>query len=631
MEGKKDEYYGLLLKAIEDGRSRNYEASVKKLKKIISKTDNYDEAYLYLGRAYHELQNYEESIIAFRFFIGRAPKSSAGYFYLGRTYIASGKYQRAVSCFSESLRIKSDFPPAMAYMGYAMMRSGSLNKAVDYLRRAVENAPDDQRIYAMYVNSVFLYSLKEFRSDNLEAALNGFIFIDETGFSSITTKLYIGLILKELRRYEESVFYIESALEYSPDDNLIKDILAELYMRCSEMEKAFSLLSTYMNKEQIKSFIGKIDNTERDFAVAFWNKNDVQPALHFAIASLKKNRTSDMHLLAGECLKTLGRLDDAYNHFSRAYEFNKKAMEPLYGQAVILWLKQDYQGMLKLIKKILKLNPDDDFASYYRVLCCSRTDVPYSEWQEDLANFPEYDNDPWLLSAAGVGEFSSGNYSNAAKVLRKALKIDDAHKETWLLLIDAQKNIEAVNPLLTSLKGYLKIFTDDTEQRLFYAELLLKENKFSAAAEEFRFLMSSENADTGILLKFAFCCRKVGKFNDAAVVYRQILAMDPFNEKYLKMLLYCMRKDGKDKDTIPLLHQAVIAFKKPSVDLLLVYGTTLYRNGKPEEALNVFQKCLYNGHKDWRVFRNMGIIYREKGLSEWAEMYMKKADKLKKK
>ena len=620
----------LLQNAIDDGRARNYDAAVRKLKKLLEKTDEYDEALLYLGRAYHEMGNFNEAIISFRYYIGRAPKSSAGYFYLGRTYIAGGLFSRAASCFSESLRLKKDFAPSLAYMGYALMRTGALHKSVDYLKEAVKRAPEDKKIYTMYINSLFFMSLKEFRDENFNAALNGLLFIEKAGFISITTKLYIGIILKEMQNFREAVSYIEDALEFSPDDVLIKNILAELYMRNADMEKAFTLLKSYMNENQIKSFIDRIEDSERDLAVSFWNKKDYQPAFHFATASLKKKRTSEMHLLAGECLKELGRLDDAYNHYCRAHGFDKNSIEPLYGQAVILWLKDEYSGMLDCIAKIERINSEDDFAVYYRVLCSSRLGIPFSEWKDILKNISGYDNDPWLLSAAGYGEALEKNYSSSAKYLRKSLKIDNSRRETWLMLIDVLEKDNTETPLMTALKQYLKLFSEDTQKRELYSELLYKNERFAAAADEYRLLMSSENADFKYLFRYAYCCRKAGRYGEASITYRQILTMDPYNEKYLKMLLYCMRKDGKDSKTIPLLRQAVIAFTKPSVDLLLVYGTTLYRNGFDEEALSVFQNCIYNGYKDWRVFRNMGIIYRKKGLEEWSEMYFKKAEKLKK-
>jgi len=621
---------GLLHKAVEDGRHRNYAAAVKKLKKVLELSDDFNEAHLYMGRAYHELGSYKDAIVSFRFFISKEPKSSAGYFYLGRTYIAAAYFQRAVSCFSESLRIKSDFAPALAYIGYALMRTGALSHSVNYLQKAVEFAPEDSKIYSMYINSVFMFSLKEFRKEHYEEALDGLIFLEKAGYTSITTTLYIGIILKELKRYSEAADYMSAAAAMSPDDNLIKNILAELYVRISKLDEAFNLLVTYMEQDQIKDFIEGIDNSEMNLAIAFWEKDEFRAALHFAIASLKKSRTPEMHLLAGECLKASGRLDDAYNHFCRAWDFDRRTIEPLYGQAVVMWLKEDYKTMLDIIGKVEAMSPADEFAAYYRILCSSELKIPFEQWKSHISGIADAENDPWILSASGFGEASVENYEKAVKLFQKALKLNNKQKKTWTGLLSALQHIGVQKQLMGSLKKYLRIFSDDTERREQYCELLMGTENFAAAANQYRLLMSAEKTAAGLLNKYAYCCRKAARFGDAAVVYRQILSQDPYNENYLKMLLFCMRKDGRDKETIPLLRQAVLEFKNPSIDLLLVYGVSLYRNDMDEEALNVFQKCVYNGSKDWRVFRNMGIIYRNKGLTEWSEMYLKKAEKLKK-
>ncbi len=628
MSGKSNNTNNLLEQAIADGRNRNYASAVKKLEKLLSATDDLPEALLYLGRAHHELGNFEDSVIAFRLFITKFPKSGAGYFYLGRTYIAMQKFTRASNCFYESIKIKPDFAPALAYMGYSQMRSGYTSKSVDWLRRAVESEPDNSRIFTMYINAILMYSLKEFRNGNFQAASNGFLFIQNAGFDSITTNLYAGISLKEQGRYADACAQIESASQAAPDDNLIKNILAELYVYNSRIDDAVELLGGYMNEQQVIEFLEGIDDLETSLAVSYWNKQDYGSAMHFAVASLKKKKSARMHLLAGECLKNMDRLDDSFNHFERAEKFEKNTVEPLYGKATVLWLKKDFSGMMKLLDRIEKRNTGDRIAEYYRVLCSVELELPFSDWRESLKKMIGNEEDAWLYNALGRGELSEGKSKSAASAFRKAVKLAPDTKKFWSGLFDSFEDDEA--SLAAGLKKYLERFGNDNIKRREYAELLSRSSKYGHAADQYKILVSESAADRGLLKKYADCCRKAGRFSDAVLLYRQILSGDPYNEYYLKLLLYCMRKAGKDSETMPLLRNAVKAFKNPSIELMLVYGVTLYRNGKDEEALAVFQNCIYRGYKDWRIYRNMGIIYRRKGIKEWAEMYMKKAEELKK-
>ena len=619
----------LLSKAVEDGRNRNYTAAVKKLKTVLNMTDSCSEALLYLGRSYHALGNFNDAIIAIRLFITKHPKSDAGWFYLGRAYIAMGYFKRAVACFKEALGIKPDFGPALAYLGYSMLKTGNSSSAVKYLGQAVIIEPENSKIYNMYINSIFVLSVAEFKNENFEASLRGFMFLEQAGFTSVSTKLYIGIISKELKNFEAATSYIREASELSPDDNLIKNILAELYIRTGNIESSMELLSGYYEQDEIKDFIDSIDNIERSFAISFWNKKQYDKALHYAVSSLKVERTADMHLLAGECLKNIGRLDDAYNHYKRASEIAKNIIEPYYGVAIILWMKEDFKSMLTVLEKINHKNPGDDFADYYKILCSWKAGINFKIWQESLEARLKKESDNWILTAKGWGLLSLNNKKDAAKSFRKALKNGNSLKESWHGLIEALSIKGSEKPLATVLNNYLKQYKNDTEKRKILIGLLMAEEKYAAASEQLAIIVSS-SSDLNFLKKYAYCCRKAGKYKDAIILYRQILSKDPCNENYLKMLLFCMRKSGRDFETIQVLQGAIALIKKPSTDLILVYGVTLYRNNRNEEALNVFQKMVYNGVNDWRVYRNMGIIYKNKGLNDWAEMYLKKSEGLKK-
>ena len=622
----------LIESAVNDGRNRNYNSAVKKLKEVIRNTDSCPSAILYLGRAYHELGRQDEAVMMFRMYINRMPKSDAGYFYLGRTFLSMDRYQRAARCFLEAVKLRDDFAPAHAYYGYASLRCGRFGRAVESLETAVSIDPDDSRIYSMYINSVLLSSIKDFRDENFDRAVQGFMFLEKAGFDSITTILHTGLALKELRHYAEASSYLEKAVEYSPDDVLIKDLLAEIYLKAGRVDDALSLLDSYLEPEQIKDFLGSIGNIDETLAVSNWNRQDYASALHFAIASLRENRSPDMHLLAGECLKNLGRLDDAYNHYCRAAEMDKRAAEPFYGIAIIFWLKKDYEGMLGIAEKISHKYPDDDFASYYIPLLKYKTGRPAPDWSDDIkALISRADGDDhWLLTAAGYGLLSEGNSAAALRNFNKAVRISADHLEAWEGLLSIISESGDGLKLINALTKYCRQFPGDTERHDSLIRLLIENEKYGKAVSELTKSVTGRTAGTGRLRALAYCLRMDGKFGEAAIFYRQLLRDDPYNENCLKLLLYCMRKSGDDAGTIPLMREALKVFPKPSLELLIVYGSALYRADLDEEALNVFQKCLYEGYKDWRVFRNMGIIYKNRGMKEWSEMYLRKSDELKK-
>ena len=621
----------ILKNGIADGINRDYSAAVKKFKTVLAMTENLPEALLYLGRAYHELDKFDDAVISFRLYITREPKNDAGYFYLGRTYIAVKNYDRASTCFNEAVKLNSGFAPAFAYAGYSLMMSGDSSAAIEKLAAAVKLDPDNKRISIMYMNCLMIYSINEFRRERYNASLDGFLFLDKSGFTSVTVKLYIGIILKETGKYEEAAGYIIDALDYSPDDQIIKNILAELFIRLGRIDDSIELLSSYKSPAEIKDFLGNIDNIEKDFALSMWNKNDYGTALYFALSSLKQKRTADMHVLAGECYRNTGRFEEAYNHFTRASEIDRKNVNTHYGRVMSLWLQKDYKKIPDILKRIEKIAPEDDFADYYNILCSWMLNSPYPEWKDRLSARLSKEKDVWLYTARGWGELAVQDEAAAVKSFKNALKYENKLKMTWRGLFKALRITGSKSGLKTAFKKYLGIFNDDLVIRTEYSDILLNEGSFKQAANELRLILSKANPDMNVLKKYAYCLRKSGDYSQASIIYRQILSGDPYNENYLKLLLYCMRESGRDKETIAVIKSAIDAFKKPSLDLFLVYGATLYRNGFDEEALAVYQNCIYNGMTDWRLFNNIGILYENKGMKDWAEMYFKKAGKIKKK
>ena len=251
--------------------------------------------------------------------------------------------------------------------------------------------------------------------------------------------------------------------------------------------------------------------------------------------------------------------------------------------------------MLKILDSLKRNNPKDEFAEYYIPLCRYKAGMSAKMWMPEIETLLKKEADPWILSAAAAGCIKFNDLKTAESYYLRALKIEVQHEESWNGLLAVQEKSGENKKLENSLKKYLQLFPQDEEWRNKYINLLMDSGKFRKAAAELRIMSSGKTADIGHLKKLAYCSRMAGLFRDAGIIYRQLLIRDPFNENMLKLLLYCMRKSGDEKKTIPLLRAAVREFEKPSAELLLVYGTTLYRNNETEEALGIFQKCIYDG------------------------------------
>ena len=90
-------YRELFREALEAGERRNYGRAARLLTHLVSHTDEFPQAILYLGRSYHALGRYDRAVLALEHFLKLYPGSEAGHFFLGRSYLALGYLHRAAA------------------------------------------------------------------------------------------------------------------------------------------------------------------------------------------------------------------------------------------------------------------------------------------------------------------------------------------------------------------------------------------------------------------------------------------------------------------------------------------------------------------------------------------------------
>jgi Flp pilus assembly protein TadD len=59
-------------------------------------------------------------------------------------------------------------------------------------------------------------------------------------------------------------------------------------------------------------------------------------------------------------------------------------------------------------------------------------------------------------------------------------------------------------------------------------------------------------------------------------------------------------------------------------------GVLWYREGRLEQAATAFRAAIALAPKDWRAYRNLGMVYRKTGVKEFAEKFLAQGRRLKK-
>ena len=610
-------------KAIELGKKRNYEEASELLLDLTKESKEIPEAFLFLGRSYHSLNRMNEAIQVFQHYLTLVPNSVSGNFFLGRSLLSSGFAKNAIPHIKKAVEAHPLSMHANGFLGIAYLKAGRSDIAFKYLSTAAEKSNNETGIYKIYIGTLFLRAVSNFKTGNYDLASQMFNFLINKNFESILPFIYMGMIERENGNYKNSLSFYDKALEFSPDDKLLLYRRAVLLYKIGKSDIAV---------EELKKLDIEPDIDENMYlAYQFFNNQKFNKSLYYGNLAIRSDSQSiELHLLLGEVNRELNRLDIAENHYKKAIKLDRTRLEGRYGLALLLWMKQDYKIMLDELKKIEISDPDNSISNYYTVLCFCKlnysTDITIPAIQDEIRrNNP----DPYLFTALGEQYIKADQEEFAEKWFLKAIKLNKDFNDAYYNLIKIYKKAKITSELLKSYKNYLRL-TYDLSMHIEYIQLLYKTKNFTQVIIEINKLLPSLPNNKHLLRMLSNSYRFTKKWDSAIILYRQILAKEPDNEIILQSLVFCLDNSGRKNSAIKLLDSAIRYIKTPSINLKLIKGVLHFKNKQYDEALKVFREALNSKSDDWRIYHNIAMIYKAKGIDDFAEQFFSRAKEYKK-
>ncbi|MCK4541270.1 MAG: tetratricopeptide repeat protein [Spirochaetales bacterium] len=625
-----DVYKKLFQKALKAGKERNYPEAITLLTCITSETDSFPEAFLYLGRSYHALGRYEQAIQFLHYFIRSKPQVSAGYFFIGRSYLALGLSRYAIKPLKQAVALHPESIQGFTFLGIAYLKLRRPDLAVASLERAVELDTENKKLYNGYLNALYLQAVRLFEQEDFDMAKQIFEFLLTTGeHQGLLPNLYLAIIERESANYEKALSYYETALTFSPEDPAIRFQHALMLFQVGRGEEAADAIQSLSGIiPGVENFSWEVAVTNRILAVQYYTDKDYRKALHFAIRVLRQDNSDiDMHLLAGESYRETGDLEKSFNHFQRAFEKDRDLLEPRYGKVTILWVKKEWELLFSELEAIQRIDPRDKVAGYYIALIGEKIGLQPEECIALLqGQIRSSGPDPFLMTGLGREYIRADRADLAGKWFLKSINMNPRYEDAYLGLIDVENLIGTHRKQEKALHDYLKFFPHNEKYRRKYIQLLYNNKKYEQAVKEIEQFIPFGRKDRGIKRLLAICHRRTARFREASVLYRQLLLDEPDNEIFLRSLVYCLEKDQRIDTALTLLDRAR-GYMRCSADLILIHGVMQYKTGKLEAALASFREVLDKSQHDWRAYRNIGLIYEQKGVTEMADRYLRLAEK----
>ena len=615
----------LLAMALQAGQERNYIKASSLLLRIVSETDAIPEAYLYLGRSYHALGNIDLAIQFLKYFTELKPDIGAGHFFLGRAYLTRRLPIKAIGELEIAARCDHENGQAHALLGLALLHQRETSRASQSLGRAVELDGENSELYDAYRHTLLVDAIKVYRSGDLDLARQMFTFLIEAEYDSPLPQLYLAALEKRSGNLNEALHWYDRSLFSNPDDPLLHLQRARVLYQLGKTADAIEIFEAFgfhLGEDEADA-----EELDRFMASEAYGKGHLRKAITYAKRVIKRvGKDYDMHLLLGESFRILGSYAKAKNHFTRASEMERKRIEPLYGIAMVLWHTEQHAEMNTVLDRIDKLDPGNAIAAYYRALCLRALNAPAKETIPELQNaLRKNEPDTHLTTALGCEYLKDSRPDQAERWFAKALQFDPSNQVALQGRIDTYEALKEDKKGAKAYEEYLARFPGDLQARNGFIHLLLEMERFEDAAEQIQAAVSLKADDSELRRLLAYCMRRTDQFREAAVVYRTLLKEEPKNEGYLRALCFCLDSSGNRQTSIELLEKA-FSYLTPSVDLRLIFGVLLFRENRLDEALAQFREVLGKSVHDWRAYKNMAMIYRKRGLNDFAEKYLSRAE-----
>jgi tetratricopeptide (TPR) repeat protein len=621
------DYSALFDEAIDAGKKREYARAVELLTRIVGSTDRFPQALLYLGRAYHALGEYSRAAQALNFYIRGKPDSIAGHFFLGRVYIALEAYPEAFRHLKRAVDAAPGFSPAYGLLGLVCLKSRRPDKAIWWFAKALEIDPQNKRLQAGYLNTALVLAIRLFHRGDLIDAARLFTEVLEQKRTSILPHLYLASIYRELGKESMALYHLDAASQISPQDPFLHLQKAAVLLAQGQKQEAAAEVrigTQLLNTSAAPT--GSPEDLLRFITINLFKEKRYRETVFYG-AKLLKGAYDDpqMHALVAEAYRSLGELQKAKNHYTRAIEKDKASPELRYGLLAVLWARGEFDEVLRESARLLQRDRADSPGRYFHSLALSRTGAAIEQVLAELQQEVKLRGpDPILMAELGSAYVQAGLPQLAEGWYLRALKVAEPTPETLMALAGVYEVLGRRKQQGEVYGQYMDLCPEDRKARRRFIHLLLEGEAYADAAEHIAILLPLEPRNAKLKSTLAVCYRRTGRYAEALVLLRDLLSDSPDSQELMKAAVYCLDRMGARA----VGARALESFMKQhgeSLSLLLMLGVLDYQAGSLEKSAETFRKAVSLSPRDWRANRNLGMVYRKMKNDTFAEKFLAKA------
>jgi len=328
----------------------------------------------------------------------------------------------------------------------------------------------------------------------------------------------------------------------------------------------------------------------------------------------------------GNCYEKLGELENAKSAYLKVIELRDQYVEAYKNLCVVyMQLKQEDKA-IEIAEKA-KLIDSDDYTYDYLIgtanVALKRYDEGIKYLTQALALNP---NRPQIHGNLGTAYLLTNNQGKAIESFNKALEIEPENTE---VLYNLGSLYQIQNNHSEASECFEKAYSIRSDERFLVSLTLseLKGGNYKKAIEHYKSLTVSHPEKDSYQYNLATCYEQVRDFQSAISILKNLVTRNPKSVTMAQKLagLYMETRDLRSaKD----LYDRIILKVSPTANVLYQYAILSSQLYDTDTAERIFKKVIGMNPDNAMAHKDLGVIYLNKRLFDYAEDEFKIALKI---
>ncbi len=391
--------------------TKKYELAIREYEEFLKEKPKNKRARIILIELLIRKNRLNSALRNLNFLIKNFPDLGIGYYWRARINMEFGRYKEAERDLITVISMRRAFEPALLDLCSLYQMTGRYDKAIDVCRKILSIYPDDlaalERLLILYV--------KTGRKKDLEVELKK---LREHTFPGSPEREVLAAVYLEQGRVDEAIKELLEILKNRPEDYRILYLLGIAYQKKGDVESAIE------HFRRIPSDSGYYVSARIRVAQLLREKKQYDLAIKELESALKKRKEKEFYLVLSFIYEEKKDYESALKAVLEALEYNPEDIELLFQKGVILDKMGKKDECIKVMKYILKLDPDNADALNYIGYTYAEQGINLDLALELLKKAVKIKpNSGYIIDSLGWVYFQKGEYEKAIYYLEKAVRL----------------------------------------------------------------------------------------------------------------------------------------------------------------------------------------------------------------